>query len=41
MVGCTGHTRTRVLQCSLASVGLAQGRPNHKWDQSDPVSGQM
>ena len=29
MVGRTGHTRTRVLQCSLASVGLAQARPNN------------
>ena len=30
MVGRTGHTRTRVLQCSHASVGLAQAHPkNH------------
>ena len=29
MVGRTGHTCTRVLQCSLASVGLAQARPNY------------
>ena len=25
------HTRTRVLQCSPASVGLAQARPNYPW----------
>ena len=29
MVGRTGHTRTRILQCSVASVGLAQARPNY------------
>ena len=25
----TGHTHTRDLQCSHASVGLAQARPNY------------
>ena len=28
MALCTGHTRTRNLQCSHASVGFAQARPN-------------
>ena len=29
MVGRTGHTRTCVLQCSLASVGFTQACPNY------------